>query len=288
MWAAVLVFLFQITAPQLVIGPDDVLDIQVFQVPDLSRTVRVDQKGKITLPLIGVVEAEGLTPGTLEQTIARRLEEKYLNQASVSVFVREFKSRSVSVLGAVGAPGVYQLSSPKTLAEVLALARGLADAPNAKAGNRVLITHGDKTEEVSVQDLLNNQGRAAEVRIHPGAEVRVLPAEVVYVMGDVVRPGSYPVETHEALNVVQAMALAGGPLRTAKMKEIVIYRKDAQGKTVEVPLMVTSKLNGPDATRLVEPNDILFVPGSVTKRVFTRMLETGIATASGVVIFRRF
>ncbi|MFN0169609.1 MAG: polysaccharide biosynthesis/export family protein [Bryobacteraceae bacterium] len=286
MLAALLVLLFQPAAAQLVIGPDDVLDIQVFQVPDLSRTVRVDQRGRITLPLIGVVEAQGLTPGSLEQTIARRLEEKYLNQASVTVFVRELKSRSVSVLGAVGAAGVYQLTGPKTLAEVIALARGLAEAPHAKAGNRVLITHEGKTEEVSVQELMNNQGRAAEVRIHPGDEVRVLPAEVVYVMGDVVRPGSYPVETHEAVNVVQAMALAGGPLRTAKMKEIVIYRKDRQGKTVEVPLTITSRLTGPDAMRLVEPNDILFVPGSMTKRVFTRLLETGITTASGVLIFR--
>ena len=276
------------SAPQqnFVIGADDVLDIQVFQVPELSRTVRVDQKGFITLPLLGEVRAQGLTPGELERGLAKLLGEKYLNNPSVSVFVREYKSHPVSVLGAVKMPGVYQISSPKPLAEIIAMAQGLADGPESKAGDRILITHEGKTEAVEVLALLRNRP-AADRLIHPGDQVRVLPADVVYVLGDVERPGSYPLATHQPVTVLQALALAGGPKRTAKMKQTVIFRKDPGGAKTEIPLKLTGKLTGTDADRLMEANDILFVPGSVTKRAFSRALDVGLATASGVIIWRR-
>ncbi len=277
----------------LVIGPDDVLEIQVFQVAELNRTVRVDQKGFITLPLLGSVRAEGFSPPSFERHLAKLLGEKYLNNPNVSVFVREFKSRPVSVVGAVKHPGLYQLPSPKPLVEILAMAEGLADGPVGKAGSRMLVTRGashadaGKTVEVSVLGVLHNDPDAASLLIFPGDQIRVLPAEVVYVLGDVERPGSYSLETHQSVNVLQALALAGGPKRTAKLKEVLIFRHDAAGGREEIPLRITGKLRGPDAGRLLAANDILFVPGSVTKRAFSRALELGMYTASGVVIWRR-
>ena len=134
--------------------------------------------------------------------------------------------------------------------------------------------------------LLRNRP-AADRLIHPGDQVRVLPADVVYVLGDVERPGSYPLATHQPVTVLQALALAGGPKRTAKMKQTVIFRKDPGGAKTEIPLQLTGKLTGTDADRLMEANDILFVPGSVTKRAFSRALDVGLATASGVIIWRR-
>jgi polysaccharide biosynthesis/export protein len=283
----------QAVRENLAIGPDDVLEVQVFQVPELNRTVRVDQEGFITLPLLGSIRAEGFTPPGLERRLARLLGEKYLNDPNVSIFVREFKSRPVSVVGAVKHPGLYQIPSPKPLVEILAMAEGLADGPGGKAGSRLLVTrstsHVDagKTVEVSVLGVLQNDPDAAELLIFPGDQVRVLPAEVVYVLGDVEKPGSYSLETHQSVNVVQALALAGGPKRTAKMKDVVLFRHDAAGVRTEIPIQVTGKLRGADAGRLLAPNDILFVPGSVTKRAFSKALELGMYTVSGIVIWHR-
>jgi polysaccharide biosynthesis/export protein len=277
----------------LIIGSDDVLEIQVFQVPDLNRTVRVDQKGFVSLPLLGAVKAEGMTPPEFERSLANRLGEKYLNNPNVSVFVREYKSRPVSVLGAVKLPGLYHLPGPRGLIEVLAMAQGLADSPNAKAGSRILVTRGSshsqagRTEEVPVLAVLHNDAAVAALMVWPGDQVRVLPADVIYVLGDVERPGGYPLETHQNVNVLQALALAGGPKRTAKMKQVAIYRSDASGARVEIPIRLTGRLSGPDADRVLAANDILFVPGSVTKRAFSRALDVSLATASGVVIWRR-
>jgi len=255
--------------------------------------VRVDQKGSITLPLLGAVRAEGLTPSGLERQLAGLLAERYMNDPSVSVFVREFKSRPVSVVGAVKLPGLYHIPSPKPLVEVIALAQGLSDAPNAKAGNRILITRGPthreagETIEAEVLDVLHNNAAAADMLVYPGDQVRVLPAEFVYVLGDVERPGAYPLESHQSVNVLQALALAGGPQRSAKMKETVIFRHDAAGKRIEIPVRLTGKMTGPGADRVLAANDILFVPGSVTKRAFGRVLDLSLTTASGVVIWRR-
>jgi polysaccharide export outer membrane protein len=277
--------LFYQAAPQVnfILGPDDVIDVQVFQVPDLNRTVRIDQEGFITVPLLGTVRAEGFTPSELEQHIAELLGKKYVNDPNVSIFVKEYKSHSVSVLGAVRVPGVYQIPSPKPLVEILSMAQGLADA-----GSRILVTHAGKTQEIEVMDLLHNKTSLGEVPIQPGDQVRVLPAEVVYILGDVERPGSYPIQTHQDVNVLQGLALAGGPKRTAKMKEVVIFRTDPAGTRAEIPVRLNGKLTGPDADRQLEANDIVFVPGSVTKRAFSRALDLGLNTGSGLIIWRRY
>ena len=286
LWAF-LFLLLQTARPNFVIGPDDVLDVQVFQVPELSRTIRVDQKGFITLPLLGPVKVEGLSPGELERQLSKLLSARYLNDPQVSIFVRELKSNPVSVLGAVKMPGVYQIPSPKSLAEIVAMAQGLMDGPAGKAGDRILVTHGERTTEIGVLELLRNEGKAASVLIYPGDQVRVLPADVVYVLGDVIKPGGYTLETHQQVNVVQALALAGGPTRTAKLKDVVIYRKDAKGEKSEIPVQLRKKLSGPDSEKVLQANDILFIPGSVTKRVFSRALDLALVTVSGVVIWRR-
>ena len=287
MLSAILLLLLQVARPNFVIGPDDVLDVQVFQVAELNRTVRVDQKGFITLPLLGLVKAEGLSPGELERQLAKLLSAKYLNDPQVSIFVRELKSNPVSVLGAVKMPGVYQIPSPKSLAEIIAMAQGLLDGPAGRAGDRILVTHASETTEVGVMELLHNEPKAAGLLIYPGDQVRVLPADVVYVLGDVMKPGGYTLETNQPVNVLQALALAGGPTRMAKLKDVVIYRQGANGTRVEISIELQKKLSGRDSEKVLQANDILFVPGSVTKRAFSRALDLALVTASGIVIWGR-
>lgn len=106
------------------IGPDDLLDVQVFGVDQLSRTVRVDSRGAISLPLIGVVEVAGLTIGEAQARITAMLAESYLQDPQVSLFIKEFTTQRITVEGAVNKPGVYPLKGHTTLLTAIALAGG--------------------------------------------------------------------------------------------------------------------------------------------------------------------
>jgi polysaccharide export outer membrane protein len=114
------------------VGPQDLIEISVFQVPDLSRTVRVNSSGDISLPLIGSMHAGGLTIPELEKSIARRLEEKFLQNPQVTAFVKEFTSQRVTLEGAVAKPGIYPLSGRTTLLQSIAMAGGVTNLADLK------------------------------------------------------------------------------------------------------------------------------------------------------------
>src|SRR5882762_3702119 len=120
---------------EYLIGSEDVLDINVFEAPEMNREVRVSASGEISLPLLGAVRAAGLTPRELETSLEEFLHQKYMKDPHVSVFVRDMQSHPVSVVGAVRKPGIFQIRGNKTLLEILSLAEGLAD----DAGEDVII-----------------------------------------------------------------------------------------------------------------------------------------------------
>src|SRR6266849_6641543 len=127
-----------VSAREYRIGPEDVLNINIFEAQELNREVRVSAGGEISLPLLGSVRAAGLTPRELEFVLQELLHRTYMKDPHVSVFVREMQSHPVSVMGAVRRPGVFQIRGSKTLLEVLSLAEGLAD----DAGDTVIILRG--------------------------------------------------------------------------------------------------------------------------------------------------
>lgn len=114
------------------VGPMDVLDISVFQVPDLTRTVQVDAAGQITLPLIGAVPAAGKSVADLQVEVANRLKARYLQSPEVTIAVKEFASQKVTVEGSVTQPGVYPIAGRTTLLQALAMARGTDRLANEK------------------------------------------------------------------------------------------------------------------------------------------------------------
>lgn len=134
------------------IGPSDLLEVSVFQVPELSRTVRVNSRGGLTLPLVGEIQAGGLTGQQLEAHIARKLQEKYLQDPQVSVFIKEFVSQRVTVSGEVVKAGVFPISGRTTLMQAIAMAGGLG-----KFGDendvKVFRDRRDGTREVLEYDL---------------------------------------------------------------------------------------------------------------------------------------
>jgi polysaccharide biosynthesis/export protein len=127
-----------VDAREYTIGPEDVLDINVFEAPEMNREVRVSANGEISLPLLGAVRAAGLTPWELEKSLEELLQQKYMKDPHIGVFVREMQSHPVSVMGAVRKPGTFQIRGSKTLLEILSLAEGLAD----DAGEEVIILRG--------------------------------------------------------------------------------------------------------------------------------------------------
>ena len=300
------------------IGAEDLIEISIFEVPELSRTVRVSASGEISLPLIGAVKAAGLSPAQLEQVLKELLRRTYLKDPQVNVFLKEFRSEPVSVMGAVKMPGLYHIQTRKSLIEVLAMAQGFSDGPQRHPGRTIVITRRPRTRgmrgatdtlqgdssnggapasgendpgkaeivEVPIKELLQSGDPQWNVPIYPGDVVKVVPAGTVYVAGDVIRPGAFPLTDFDNISAIQALAMAGGTKRLASRSEAFVIRRDAAGNRTEEKIDLARVLRGKDADVQLGANDILFVPGSVGKESVIRAIETGIQTASGVLIYR--
>jgi polysaccharide export outer membrane protein len=135
------------------IGPSDLIEISVFQVSEFSRTVRVNARGAITLPLIGQIQAGGLTQQQLEAQIAQKLQERYLQDPQVSVFIKEFVSQRVTVSGSVAKAGVFPISGKTTLMQAIAMAGGL-DKLADETDIKVFRDRRDGSREVLAFDLV--------------------------------------------------------------------------------------------------------------------------------------
>lgn len=302
------------------IGFDDVLDISVFEAQELNREVRVSSAGEISLPLLESVHVAGLTPRELELVLEELLRRTYMKDPHVSVFVREMQSHPVSVLGAVRKPGVFQVRGSKTLLEILSLAEGLTD----DAGETAIIMRGaglrnnvnwdagmatfanENTSEenttapdpakngfstenivrVNLKDLLDSSDAHQNPIVNPGDIVKVLPAGIVYVVGEVQRPGGFVMKSNEKISVVQAIALSGGLTRTASGAGARIIRTDVQnGKREETPIDLAKILSGKAPDPMLEARDIVFVPNSAAKTTFSRGMEAAAQTLTGLLIF---
>jgi len=281
------------------IGQDDLLDVTVFEVPELSTTSRVSAAGTLALPLIGVVNANGRTTEELALIIQDELKKKYINEPHVSVFIREYASQPVSVLGAVRAPGIYQIKGQKFLMDMLAMAQGLdpaagktiqiirrtSDGPNISVPSNA----PPKTEtiDIDVADLFQNGKTELNIRINAGDVVNVLSALSIFVVGEFVRPGEFPLRFGKPLTVAQAAALGGGFSRDAKKAGGTIIRYHADRTKEEIPVNIQKILDGSADDVPLIANDILFVPSNRVKTGLSRALDSAVAIAVGRAIYIR-
>lgn len=267
----------------LQVAGGDLLEINVFDVPELSGKFRVSNTGSISLPLIGAVAVETLTTDQLEHTIAQKLEHGgYVRTPQVSVFISEFATQGVSVLGEVKKPGIYPSVGSHRLLDYLSMAEGTTPL----AGSMVDITRrgSGTTQRVA----LRAKGEAREnPEIFSGDTVLIERAGVVYVVGDVARPGGFPMDQDNQLSVLQAVALAQGVNRTAALKSAKLIRTTPQGRT-EVPINLTAMLGSKAADVPLTDGDIVFVPSSAAKSAMKRGLEAGVQAAVGVAIYGRY
>ncbi len=300
-----------------VIGNGDVIDIDVFDVKELSREVRVSQTGSIGIPLVPVrLHVGGLTEVQTEQKIAEVLEANGLvSHPQVSVSVKERKSKPITVVGAVQHAMVYQADRPVTILEVLAEAGGIAN----DAGDTVIVTRPSEEPSVDSSDLpsigpedpaaattpldeppplsntitinlneLVESGSASNnIVLRAGDIVTVPHAGIAYILGAVVKPGGYVMANDRSqMSTLRLLALSGGLSRTAKKDRAVIIRKDSQGQQHEVAVDLKKVLERTTEDVSLQASDILYVPDSASKQAMYRALEFGLALGAGVALYR--
>jgi polysaccharide export outer membrane protein len=267
------------------IGPEDLLEITLFNVPSTREsemhvtprtlTVRVTHQGQISLPLAGEVAVNGLTVSGLEKRI-REVYDKYIYNPQVGVLVKEFRQRA-SVIGAVQKPGVFELTGPKSVIELLAMAGGVSE----KAGSQVHIyRQRGKERETHVIDLavlansvgLINASSAAMINmpVEPGDMINVPEAGMFFVDGAVHKPGSYALGRRYSLS--QALATAGGVNIELNSDDISILRRRAPGDFETIALSLDAVISGSVPDPQIQPDDVIVVPTSTPKYLVKRFI----------------
>ena len=272
------------------VGVDDILLIRSAQVKELDdRRFTVSKDGFLDLPLGGKVRAAGLQIPELREAIETLLV-RYYHEPRVSIEIVEYRSQPVSVLGSVTNAGIYQLQGRKTLAEVLSMAGGLKpDAGYAVRVSRKVGTGGDTVEQVvsyPLSDIIKGQTDDSAI-VYPRDVITVARAELVYVIGDVHRPGGFTLGEKEHASVLQTLALAEGALPTAALKRCTILRAAANGKgRVSIPVDVRHLISGKAADMMLEAGDILVIPSSTARKIGVKAAEAALQTGSGLLIWR--
>ncbi len=263
------------------LGPGDLLEIGVFNVPDFATKTRITSDGDVYLPLINYVHIAGLTVRESQDLIERRLTTGgFVKDPHVTIFVDEYASEGANVLGEVAHPGIYPILGSRSLLDLLSAAGGLSD----RAGASVTITHRDQPDHpITIPlkgDLATGPGTA--VQVLPGDTVIVRKADIVYVVGDVQRPSGLMMN-NGTLTVLQAIAMVGGTTGTAKLNGARIIHKGPTGLTetrVQLQKILQAKL--PDVP--MRADDILFVPSSSRKVLGSRSFDLIMQTASALSI----
>jgi polysaccharide export outer membrane protein len=269
-----------VTGVSALLGPGDQIEITVFDVPELSQRVRVNGSGKITLALIGEVDVNGMTTESLRSWIADELVKRSLvRKPEVSVFVTSFAGQLVSILGEVNRPGAYPLLRSHRLQDLIAVAGG----PSARAGNLVTITRADGKEQIQVS-LDGKDETVNNPEIFPGDRISISQTGIVYVLGEVGRPGGFLIDRHNTVTVLQALALAEGIQSSASIKKATLFRKDGTGsQQIAVNVSKILKSESPDIP--VREGDILYIYGSLTRGMGRTALTTLMNAASTAAVY---
>jgi polysaccharide biosynthesis/export protein len=285
------------------LGSGDQVSIATPEFEELNgRAVRIDTEGNITLPIGGRIRAAGLTISELEQQV-QVIVGKYVKEPHVAISIVEYRSQPVSVIGAVGSPGVRQLEGVKTLYEVIAMAGGI----RPEAGSNILITRRiDRgkiplpdakvdegghysTASVSVASVLNATAPEHNIPVESNDVISVSKAEVVYAVGSVNRPGGFPLGQSDTISALQVLSLAQGLQRTAASTKARILRvvpNTTQREEISVNLKQLLAGHGTDVS--LRADDILFVPSSNAKSVSARSMDAIVTVATGIAVYGRY
>lgn len=243
------------------LGPEDVLEVKVFELDQFDRSVRVSGDGSISLPLIGRIRVQGLVPEEAAARVAEALRGEFVQNPQVSVFVSEFNSRRLSLLGAVDKPATYPLLGRRSLLQVLAEAGGVTEDADevlyvfrqSDDGRRARLL-------VPLSELLVQGDPRWDIWLLPGDVVSVPPQELirVSVLGAVERPDIYELRREEA-SLLKALARAQGLSTRGSKKGIQIQRVDDSGKATILKVDLENILEGKTPDVPLQEGDVVYV-----------------------------
>jgi len=284
------------------LGPNDRITVRCINAEEFpADPIRIDSDGQVTLPFIGRIKLAGLSVTEAEKQIGTELS-KYVLRPQVELNVVESHSEPVSVFGAVNNPGAYQLEGQKTLTEILSMAGGL----RKDAGRSLKVTRRvewgplplpsavkDPTgkfsvAEVDIDAFVRGDTPAANIQILPYDVISVPPAELVYVVGQVRKPGGFTMTGREGMTVLQALSMAEGLDKTAAPKKARILRRSNDSSRSELAVNLEKILAGSTPDMTLQADDVLFVPNSAAKSAGVKTLDAMIQLTTGIVIYGRY
>jgi polysaccharide biosynthesis/export protein len=275
------------SAPPLVIGSGDLLDVAIFDSPELSSKLRVDSNGDIQPPLLGPVHVQGLTA----EQVAKLIEDRYIqaeilkpDAAQATIYIEEYANQGITVSGEVKSPGIYPAFGVRMLNDVITAAGGVTPT----SASKVIITRrNDPDHPVTVG--YNPQALSPsvpDVQIFPGDTVLIPRAGIVYVLGDVNKAGGYILDGRNALTAEEALALAGGEGRFAALKRAQLVRTLQGGRKEMITLPMNRIYKGKAPDVAMQDGDILYVPTSAAKEATAQFITSAVSVGSQVTIYK--
>ncbi len=273
--------------PPLRIGSGDLIEVSMFENPDLSGRYRVDEMGDITVPLIGRVHVDGMTAAEA----AVKIEQLYVDgqillpaNSHAAVFISEYATQGITINGEVKTPGVYPALGVHKLNDLIAAAGGITPF----AASHVVITHkNDLGNPTTVEyNPAALKPIIPDVQIFPGDSILIPRAGVVYVAGNVAKPGAYVLDGRRALTVEEAMTLAGGGGKASAMKRVQLVRAldDGRKEAITIPVNLIYKGQAPDVALI--DGDILYVPTSNAKLITVQAITSALGIGTSVIVYR--
>ena len=290
-----------VPAPKYVLGPGDQLVLHVANDEEISdKPISIDPAGTIDLPMVGRLQAAGLTLEQLKAELTSRLQ-RYITQPDVSVNLSASGSQPVSVLGEVTNPGVQQLKGSGHLLEVLSLSGGL----KADAGPKVIVTRqsrwgaidnpkahtdpttGFSTVSFSLDELMSAHNPQNNILIEPNDVITVPRADLVYVVGDVQKAGGFQL-SHQTISLLQTLSLAEGlgPNNAAGRARVLRQEPGGDGTPRQIPVDINKIVAGKAPDFKLQANDVLFIPRSGVKVVSEKAIDAAIGITTGLLIYR--
>jgi polysaccharide export outer membrane protein len=274
-------------AQALTVGSGDLIEIAMYDNGDLSGRFRVDEKGDITVPLLGLVHVEGLTAEQVGTTIESRYVEADIlkpGKAHATVFIAEYASQGILVNGEVKTPGLYPALGVRMFNDVMTAAGGVS----AVASSKVIVTRKSDPDHPITVDF-NPEALTPvvpRIQIFPGDTITVPRAGIVYVLGRVNRPGGFVLDGRKTLTVETAMALAAGSGAAAAMNHAHLVRTLDDGRKEDIILNINKILDAKAPDVALKDGDILFIPTATGKLVMQQAISSALSIGTSVITYR--
>jgi polysaccharide export outer membrane protein len=269
---------------KLTLSSGFLLTMTVYDMPEISGDLRVDDSGNVDVPMSGELHVTGMTLPQAKLAIQQKLmDAEILKNPKINLDVVQYAGENVTVTGEVASPGRLQLLAPHSLSDLL----GMVGGETQMAGNTIEIRRTvDGNPQTLAVKYSRSSGNTDEIKafmVKPGDTITIPRAGIVYVMGAVNRPGGYLMQEDGNLDVSQALSLAMGTTMNAQVDSIRVVRKDSQGKLTEIPISYSKISKGKSQPLTLQAQDLVYVPVSKIKTVFSQGLGIMSSTASALI-----